>query len=1567
MWGFAREIEEKEFQKTLKDAAESHIFTGFSNQFAHEPGNVNFDYSFPPITITKTIDTTNPIGVRRDGKEDAGNKNSTQKNADDQPFNQHLLRSKTRALQNEQNESSQSSSNRKYGDQKDQPQFNENDNIQNQNPQFSKTEFIQSYIENAFFEYQITKEQKKRPNQSDFTKQSYPAFFLEDNLITGIAEKDVPNKGSSNSENAQNALQRKSMKSRKGENQKPKEDGQIESHLFVIEKIIGCSSPLQDKNEKVKFYAKYGDAAYIHCEWLDKEEVLSHEGGAQSLQEFMKAKKSHPLIRSICIPNLLVLDNSELDPMWYKLERIIDESNDDDKFEYLVKWRGLDYEQNTWEGNNFVDSKNQVERYQERLKAPNNRKLPSRYKRPSKDQFKPITKLDTSSTGIVLKQEFIEPINHIVYNYFDDKNIIHCDRSPIQQRYQICVALDELTNQANFNGPILLLTNEQNMQIWKDQFEEWTGFNAIIFDQNKLSQKSIIETEFTVVDDNGRNVDSKIQADIIITSFEIFKNKHTHGLFTDIDFRVFIIDLAYHHPDISILDPHFRDIKSEFKILCLNEPVLSNVINNRDYFIFIAQNIFKKLDNASNEELCNIANPYVVEVHEIYQLSNYRMIEVDPSSQQIALATNLISKMTKFAKYSDYNALRHVLHILRLISDHPILYKYRQLSLENIINYSGKFVFLNKILSAKTAAKKKFLIFSEVPDCLDLVEILLSEYELQYMRVSAIDTDNQFDNIIDSFDESIEHNVLLFNSHNSARMIDTSIFDTIILLDDDTFKLRASPRAHIYHLVTRGFPDESLYCRNLCYDDSVKYVVSMDGPYPVPDKALYTIIMASMHKLKQISLSEINVFNNRTYDDIIRMSTRNNVGNRTIPITCQWNEYLTPTPYPSSIKELVASIHAIGIRGRPDVYQIIKIAYSFFNSITPFEKRVLKTALSKVAKLDQKPPDEYEFIKEQATAVVYDALLYLRLQRALYLVTEVGIFPDIELSFPSQTETKASHTTDSSSSSVSPMILQHYEILYTFYMGGSTYSITIIKHKNYSYTIRDIGELVQLVVSLLERIEKVYENDDPDFLDFVPMTPERYSIYYPEILKIREEAEIKYQEYLMMREGKIIEKDKPKEIEQESKPVIKKEETKTKEEQKPPQKEETEEQPKPSVNKEKKETTENYFTDYPLIQKTPLTIPQIVYNSVLENGIPLDNEDDKQWDDLIEKTKIKCDKKRLKKIVSEFINTSIQALGEHADIDLSQNTYLRQFGTKFSLDNAREFLSTVRIMSTIQSCVNHFKGDRSNLFKKIPEDSDMPEWWTSDHTKNLLTAISENGTCTFFKWIVDKKYNFYNNIPSSILESFQAAADIEESGNYLTQDNYPLELGDFAKLSNRKWRMNKCVTFSLNVTNAIFQKKKVNIPKNMQQSGTKYLLEPSEKLKIISFGQINKEPAFNSQYCPFPIGFISERQCRNRDGVTRWYRCEIEQQSSVPIFSVTLIKDPSLVFYGNTPREAWKNCEQYWKKDNSKIAGLWLFGLVNSHVLDVFSQMIKSKSWRALPDALKSKSQDDARLVLPEE
>ncbi|EAY13634.1 hypothetical protein TVAG_387750 [Trichomonas vaginalis G3] len=1295
---------------------------------------------------------------------------------------------------------------------------------------------------------------ESRPTRKEILAQNFPDYLIKINL--NPINSNAPIKG------------------------KPGKKGKQVTEEYIIEKILGITNYQAAKTKPTKYLIKYIDVSYLHCDLITREEVLVRDGGKNALKEFEAARLKRPLSRSFIFQNLLVVDNSEIEPMWFNLERIIDESNDDNRLEYLAKWKDLDYEQCTWEPKTFIKSELVIKQYKQHIDGTNKRKIPSRWKRPTEKEFSPVKHCDDSLTGLNLSDQMTNCINFLISGYFRRENVIHADVSPRLQRYQVAASLDYLTDQTKFNGPILALTDKTALNDWKDAFDEWTGFNSVVCSGARKSLTALVETEFNVVDSNGKPQNSLIQADVIITPYETYRDNPS--VFDGIEFRVLLID-AVNFDQFS--KKWVQSISSEYIIVTIPHTVKEKVSDIYDILQFTNPNVFKdskhkffsqfdSSDATTCKKLNDFLKPYLIEHSSKDEECDYHMIEVEPSPAQVQAALDVISNSKEILMNptsENTTAQRYIFTLLRYISDHPSLV-FQNSEPKELINSSGKFVFIDKILHSRFADKKKFLIFSEIPDSLSLIGQMLDNLGIRFMKMSFNQTDDELNAAIDQFDEDENIKVFLYSSKKGARKIDTSVFDRIILLDDDTFHLRSGPKIPIFHLITKCFPDEALYSRNLCYDENAVFTSPPEGPFPPHSSVLSCFILSTYLKLLNCSNKEYLSWTNHSVEETIKKCKHQNVGHRLVSISEQYNFYMKSVENTTDNIKLVTSLIDIGPRNHANAAKCIRSALQEIQkrSLEHKEKELLKNVVKKMTIGEDdnvKFLVDNSYISQQASLIIERTLLFYQIQRALFVLTEFTRAPSF-CGFP---------------------IATVYCLLYSVYANGIVETLSVAQEK--IDQVKDESTFVTFLKNVTNEINSTYSPSDEFFyLDYIPIPPERWVLIVNSFSEILSE--------------KVVESEPEiPEIKPNKNDII----------------------PQSAGELDKKIMLNLHRHPFePMPQKNVKQVVDCVFSTILDIGLPLSESGEIDWKNFASKVGTNSDVDKIKNIACQIVKTCVAVMQQGKDYDPSENESLKDFSQKINIHVAKNLIQTIRIMSllyNLEFC------SLSDAMSKVPKHPSLPSWWTLDHFTSLFEVTRKYGTFSFFRWVVDKNLPFAEHIKKSYLPNFENTAASEVKGELKSASEIPNKLGDFNLLVKRRFRLGICLW-------AIDQ-----LGKTFSQANN--VKNNDESLKIVSFGRIVSNDNFNCPYCPYPIGFVSERLFKAPDErESQWYRCEISCECGNPLFTVSPVADPIKEWIGATPKEAWKRAFGKIKKvDSIKFSGLWLFGLVSAAAINHFKEV----------------------------
>ncbi|KAH0788129.1 SNF2 family N-terminal domain containing protein [Histomonas meleagridis] len=404
---------------------------------------------------------------------------------------------------------------------------------------------------------------------------------------------------------------------------------------LVVQRIIGQSSIPDIDN---KYFVKFEDKSYLSSLWMSKSSILKLENGENALRTFLSLTEKHQLIQSTSIPNLLYIEEENICSNWFEADRVITEFKNDVTTNFLIKWRDLSYDMCTIEQLTVFKNIKLVEDYQRRMKRHNTRKIPSRWKRPLITSYEVITEKTISKSGQILEDFQLEGLNWLIKCYHEQTNCILGDLTRIGKSLQVILMLNYLSKRYEVNGPYLILTTNKRLEYWKQQIEEWTDFNVIIFQGNASSRNTIVEYEMNVYDVNGNLLNDAIR---------------TYELELDSSQACFDKSIVDYHESESIHEMDAEDI--ELMLRGTSEIIFNDSIN---------ESINKYYNSEINEILQNnikqniIINEVEINYNQQKEFWN-NLLHPPQFPVSITSSTNALSDKVSYARHMVQSIVNH--------------------------------------------------------------------------------------------------------------------------------------------------------------------------------------------------------------------------------------------------------------------------------------------------------------------------------------------------------------------------------------------------------------------------------------------------------------------------------------------------------------------------------------------------------------------------------------------------------------------------------------------------------------------------------------------------------------------------------------------------------------------------------------------------------------------------------------------------------------------------------------------------------------------------------------------
>ncbi|XP_061162484.1 chromodomain-helicase-DNA-binding protein 8-like [Saccostrea echinata] len=648
-------------------------------------------------------------------------------------------------------------------------------------------------------------------------------------------------------------------------------DNVEEDNSLIVDKILGSRTRKMDKDidvdgendqaatseeEVEEFFVKYKNFSYLHCEWKTAEEL---EKGDKRIHQkikrfFMKKSQNQNMFSE--------LDEDELfNPDYTEVHRVLDVSTisdpngGDDITHFLVKWRGLPYEDATWELQQDVDPL-KVEQFY-KFREP-----------PEDDEVKPRgtpeewVKLEASreyKNGNSLRDYQLEGVNWLMFSWHNHQNCILADEMGLGKTIQSITFLNEIMLYG-IKGPFLVVVPLSTLGNWEREFETWTDINAIVYHGSSTSRNMLQAYEMFYKDEKGQRIPNIFKFHALITTYEVIISDCE--LLSDIEWRVLIIDEAHRLKNAKCkLMEGLKMFDCEHHVLLSGTPLQNNTEELHSLLSFLEPERFKSTQafmaefgdlktDAQVEKLKAILKPMMLrrlkeDVEKNLAAKEETIVEVELTNIQKKYYRAILERnFTFLSKGTGSSAnvpnLLNTMMELRKCCNHPYLIKGAEDKIlsesketkgndaesvfHTMVQSCGKMVLLDKLLPKLKQGGHKVLIFSQMIRVLDILEDYLIHKQYLFERLDGRICGKLRQEAIDRFSKpESDRFVFLLCTRAGGLGINLTAADTVIIYDSDwnpQNDLQAQARCHrigqtkevkVYRLVTRNSYEREMF------------------------------------------------------------------------------------------------------------------------------------------------------------------------------------------------------------------------------------------------------------------------------------------------------------------------------------------------------------------------------------------------------------------------------------------------------------------------------------------------------------------------------------------------------------------------------------------------------------------------------------------------------------------------------------------------------------------------------------------------------------------------------------
>ncbi|XP_031473171.1 uncharacterized protein LOC116245766 isoform X2 [Nymphaea colorata] len=607
-------------------------------------------------------------------------------------------------------------------------------------------------------------------------------------------------------------------------------------------------------------------------------------------------------------------------PEWFKIDRVIacrkkshskevcdivnlcHWSQQDGQYEYLVKWKGLEYSDATWETSGteelLVEFNKLVQRHRKANEIHDSHC--------GKLQKFQLTEQPYYLTGGILFEYQIFGVNWILSNFQIRRNVILADEMGLGKTIQVISFVCCMKEEHLSNYPVLIIAPKSTLAHWEKEFHRWAKLlNIIIYQGEKMSRRCIQKHElYSSV--NG------VLFDAIITNYELVLLDDS--LLRKFKWSAIIIDEAHKIKNLDCkLGGCLKQLDAEFRLLLTGTPLQNTLLELFALLHFLDPEEFsdprERAESFSTIGM-NMGDSHslgsdmkVSQIHDLLQPRMLRRMKSEVlfssmpakkwvevpcalSSSQRDLYVNLLKKNYEELNKRLVNGRKLVLNFLlmelRKCCNHPYLIPgqeplnlSREEALSDLVTASGKLQLLEKLLPKLKARGNRVLLFSQMTRMLDILEDFLIFLGLTYFRIDGETNASARQQQIQEFNNpECEVFIFLISTRAGGLGIDLPSADRVIIYDPDFnpfIDLQAQSRAHrigqsrpvvVYQLITKCSVEEKILeksKRKLAIENLV-----MNPKTKLDVKELHSVLLHGARKILSKKSMEATSFD---YDD----------------------------------------------------------------------------------------------------------------------------------------------------------------------------------------------------------------------------------------------------------------------------------------------------------------------------------------------------------------------------------------------------------------------------------------------------------------------------------------------------------------------------------------------------------------------------------------------------------------------------------------------------------------------------------------------------------------------------
>ncbi|KAJ8612137.1 hypothetical protein CTAYLR_002446 [Chrysophaeum taylorii] len=427
--------------------------------------------------------------------------------------------------------------------------------------------------------------------------------------------------------------------------------------------------------------------------------------------------------------------------------------------------------------------------------------------------------------GGTLKGYQLEGLRWMATLYENGLSGILADEMGLGKTIQVIALVGHL-REKNVAGPIIVAAPLATLPNWEKEFRKWTPAIACLLYHGAKKHRADLRKGLLSQHQHAESFP------VIITSYEICIIDR--GPLSHFDFKYLVVDEGQRVKNRDCrLVRELKKLKTENRLLLSGTPIqntleeLWSLLNFVNPQIFDDLNVFQswfgfrnigketQVDDILDDEA---RNRIVTKLHEILRPFLLRRVKADvlkdvlPPKKEIVVYTPMSRVQKQYERELLNNRLRDALVVSgvpagndisqanklmnqRKIANHPFLFGEPRLGTGEYITdkspsalakASGKFALLSRLLPRLKDQGHKVLIFSQMTEVLNLLELLFQQMGYRFFRIDGGVKLQDRQRQIDEFNETDNDNFIFMLSTRAGGLgINLAAADTCIIFDSD--------------------------------------------------------------------------------------------------------------------------------------------------------------------------------------------------------------------------------------------------------------------------------------------------------------------------------------------------------------------------------------------------------------------------------------------------------------------------------------------------------------------------------------------------------------------------------------------------------------------------------------------------------------------------------------------------------------------------------------------------------------------------------------------------------------